>query len=736
MNEAGPLRRPQVWGGVECTINRVGDTYCSQIDRSGHACRPDDLVRFAQLGIAAIRYPVLWERTAPASLDSPDWAWSDERLRLLRELGMTPILGLVHHGSGPRYTSLLDPDFSRKLAAYAAAVAARYPHVEYYTPVNEPLTTARFSGLYGVWYPHARDNTAFCTMLLNQCKGTALAMAAIRDINPNARLVQTEDLGKTHGTPPLLYQVTFNNELRWLTWDLLCGRVDHQHYLWKWLIEHCSARPADLLWFHEHACIPDMLGVNHYVTSERVLDHDVSRYPAELHGGNGRDRYVDLEAVRCVSAPVAGIGRLLDEAWQRYGLPIAITEAHIDATRDDQVRWLAEIWREARAALQRGADIRAVTAWALLGSYDWNSLVTQKLDYYEPGAFDLRGPVPRKTAVGHLIGELAAGHEPRHAILNGPGWWKRPGRFLPRPAHPENGDGRCSAAAARSSAPLLIAGASGTLGRAFARICTERGLDHCLVSRHEMDIADAASVHDALALRRPWAVINAAGYVRVDDAELEQERCFRENTIGACVLAEVCQDHRLPLVTFSSDLVFDGSQCVPYTESDRPRPLNTYGRSKCAAEKGVLARHPGALVVRTSSLFGPWDTVNHVTRALDALQAGMPVAAPGQYTITPTYIPDLVHACLDLLLDREAGVVHLTNGEPTTWGELVTRAAGLAQLDTTRLRVCGGEDLNYIALRPPYSALGSVRCRILPPLDDALNRFFCLYHPSGSYGRQ
>src|SRR3712207_2719887 len=88
---------------------------------------------------------------------SADWAWADERLGRLRELGITPIVGLVHHGSGPRHTSLIDPAFADGLAAFARAVAERYPWVAYYTPINEPLTTARFSGLYGHWYPHGRD---------------------------------------------------------------------------------------------------------------------------------------------------------------------------------------------------------------------------------------------------------------------------------------------------------------------------------------------------------------------------------------------------------------------------------------------------------------------------------------------------------------------------------------------------------------------------------------------------
>src|SRR5205814_33206 len=125
------------------------------------------------------------------------------------ELGIRPIVGLVHHGSGPRHTSLLDPRFPDEVAAFARAVAARYPWVQSYTPVNEPLTTARFSALYGQWYPHRRDGLAFARALLTQCRAVALAMQAIRTVNPAARLVQTEDLGKVYSTPALTYQAEF-----------------------------------------------------------------------------------------------------------------------------------------------------------------------------------------------------------------------------------------------------------------------------------------------------------------------------------------------------------------------------------------------------------------------------------------------------------------------------------------------------------------------------------------------
>src|SRR5689334_4085045 len=104
-NEPAPLA---LWGGVECTVNRVQDRFFCQLSRSGHAARTEDLERFAALGLRVLRYPVLWERTAPNGLDSADWRWPDERLQRLRALGIEPIVGLLHHGSGPAHTSLVD----------------------------------------------------------------------------------------------------------------------------------------------------------------------------------------------------------------------------------------------------------------------------------------------------------------------------------------------------------------------------------------------------------------------------------------------------------------------------------------------------------------------------------------------------------------------------------------------------------------------------------------------------
>lgn len=719
----------ELWGGLECTVNRVQDDYFSQMERNGHAARNGDLERFASLGIRAIRYPVLWERTAPDGLDTADWSWPDERLPALQRLGVNPIVGLVHHGSGPRHTSLVDSGFAEQLAGFAGAVARRYPWVQHYTPVNEPLTTARFSGLYGVWYPHGRDDVTFIQTLLNQCRAVVLSMRAIREINPDAKLVQTDDLGKTYSTPEMEDLATFYNTRRWLSWDLLCGMVDENHPLWNYLIQ-TGIPAAEFLWFRENPCPPDIIGINYYITSERWLDHRTDRYPPEYRHCYRDRSYADIHAPRALATPTPGIGPLLQEAWERYGLPLAVTEAHIDANREDQMRWLLEIWRAAKDVQEAGADVRGVTVWALLGSYDWNCLVTACHGYYEPGPFDVRSPLPRPTAVATMMRELSGGRALSHPVLRGEGWWRRPGRFFCKPVATRTA--ATSIAIERrksvrdSVQPLLIIGARGTLGGAFARICDQRNLAFHAFTRQQLDITDPAAVERAIADYRPWAIVNAGGYVKVDEAENDVARCMLENTQGPAVLAVACARHNLQLLTFSSDLVFDGRKRSPYIESDPTSPLNAYGSSKAAAERKVLDTHCGTLVIRTSSFFGPWDAHNFVTKALQTLVAGEPFKAASDITVSPTYVPDLVHACLDLLIDRETGVWHLTNAQAVAWAELARNAAEMAGVSTSKLLAAPCSTLGQSACRPSYSVLHSERGILLPTLDDALERYLLL----------
>lgn len=721
----------ELWGGVECTINRVGDRYFEQLERTGHLHRIADLDLFADLGTKALRYPVLWEQIAPHGFAELDWSWPDQRLAWLRALGICPIVGLVHHGSGPRSTSLTDPQFPEQLARYARLVAERYPWIEAYTPVNEPLTTARFSGLYGLWYPHGHDDRTFLKALLNQCRAVVLAMQAIREVNPAAQLIQTDDLGQIWSTPLLAYQADFENERRWLSFDLLTGRVDRQHPLRDYL-RWAGVEEAELNWFMEHPCPPDVIGINHYLSGERFLDERVQLYPDTPVGGNGQQRYVDVLAARVLAMGAAGPRELLRQTWQRYGLPIAVTEAHNGCTREEQLRWLAEIWQAAETLRAEGVDIRAVTAWSLLGCFDWDSLVTSDAGHYEPGVFDLRAPAPRPTAIAGLLRALATNQQYDHPVMAALGWWRRPERFsygfaLDTDANVIPAPPSISLASIppTSARPILITGTTGTLGQAFARACELRGLPYRLLSRHELDIALPASIDAAISQLHPWAIINAAGYSRVDSAEREHSVCYRENATGPALLAASCARRKIKLLTFSSDLVFDGNKGQPYLESDAVAPLNVYGRSKAEAEFQVLRALPEALIVRAGAFFSPWDEHNFVTAALSRLATGASLVAADDTIISPTYVPDLIHACLDLLIDDEHGIWHLANHGALSWATLAQRAAALAGLDAAQVIARPTSALGLLASRPRYSVLGSERGMILSQLDHALERYIC-----------
>ena len=418
---------PEIWGGIECTINRIGNTFRDQLHYCGHYTRAGDVERISDLGIRALRYPVLWERHQPVKDQRIDWSWAEQQLQKICKNNITPIVGLVHHGSGPAHTSLYNGNFATGLANYAHQVANRFPWIEYYTPVNEPLTTARFSGLYGNWYPHYKNAYSFAIMLLNQVKGIVLAMQAIRCINPNAKLVQTEDLSKTHSTDLLAYQADFENERRWLTYDLLCGRVTKHHPLWDYFIS-LGIKESQLCFFIEHTCVPDIMGLNYYITSERFLDEDLEAYPAHTHGGNGIHSYADVEAVRVINP--TGVKKLMQEAWNRFHLPLAITEAHLHCNEVDQGRWFKEIWDACCQVKQLGVNLKAVTAWSLLGAYDWNSLLTNNELFYESGVFDISNNVLQPTLTASLIASLTSQGYCDHPLLAQKGWWHHDDRLI------------------------------------------------------------------------------------------------------------------------------------------------------------------------------------------------------------------------------------------------------------------------------------------------------------------
>ncbi|HEX2606310.1 MAG TPA: dTDP-4-dehydrorhamnose reductase, partial [Flavisolibacter sp.] len=617
----------------------------------------------------------------------------------------------------PAFTNLADPQFPYLLAAYAREVAMKFPWINYYTPVNEPLTTARFSGLYGIWYPHQRSTAKFIRILINELKGVVLSMQEIRKINPEAQLVQTEDLGKTYSTPKLRYQARYENERRWLTFDILCGRFDESHKLWKHF-HRFGIKKEEMQFFLDNPCPPDIFGFNHYLTSERYLDENKSWYPRHYHGGNGRHKYADVEAVRVKLDEETGLEVLLKEAWARYKKPMAVTEVHLHCHREEQLRWFKHVWEVGKNLCRENIDLRAITTWAMLGSYGWNRLLTKLPGDYEPGVFDLRNGTPRPTALAGFIKKLNETDRLIHPLSIEQGWWQRSTRVLYGPFAKE-----IKMPLRKTDNPLLIIGKTGTLGRAFAHVCEQRCISYKLISRQDCDISDPHQIEAMIQHYKPWGIINAAGFVRVDDAEKEADACFRDNVTGPHNLAMACQKNGIQFITFSSDLVFDGTGKKPYVETDATNPLNVYGRSKVEAEELVKRANPSSLIIRTSAFFGPWDDYNFAHYIRKSLQDYEPVRVAHDLMISPTFVPDLVNATLDILIDQETGIWHLANKGAISWADFALQIADRFGLDKALIQTVAAAEIGYLAKRPAYTVLGSDRGHLLPSFQNALDRY-------------
>ena len=201
--------------------------------------------------------------------------------------------------------------------------------------------------------------------------------------------------------------------------------------------------------------------------------------------------------------------------------------------------------------------------------------------------------------------------------------------------------------------------------------------------------------------------------MRVEDAAREHEACFAWNADGAENLARAAAAAEIPLVTFSSDLVFDGGTDRTYVETDPVSPLCTYGRSKAEAERRVLAAGGRALVIRAAAFFGPWDRYNFAWQVLAALARGQGVHACPNTFVSPTFVPDLCHATLDLLIDGETGIRHLVNAGRISWHGFARAVAEGAGHDPARIvAVPRGE--------PRSTALATSHGQIMRPFESAL----------------
>jgi dTDP-4-dehydrorhamnose reductase len=188
-------------------------------------------------------------------------------------------------------------------------------------------------------------------------------------------------------------------------------------------------------------------------------------------------------------------------------------------------------------------------------------------------------------------------------------------------------------------------------------------------------------------------------------------------------VAKACKRAGVPLVAFSSDMVFDGIKQGPYLEHDAPNPVNAYGRSKAEMERRLFASGADVLVVRSATFFSGHEAHNFAMRHLDELARKGVTSAADDLLMSPTYVPDLVDAVLDLLLDGERGIWHLSNPAAVSWADFVKSLAQAAGFDPMNVEAAPAVELGWTAPRPRAVPLASTRGAMLSEVEPAISRF-------------
>ena len=261
---------------------------------------------------------------------------------------------------------------------------------------------------------------------------------------------------------------------------------------------------------------------------------------------------------------------------------------------------------------------------------------------------------------------------------------------------------------------VAIIGANGQLGSDLVKVF---GKDAIPLTRRDLDVTDAESVK-ILEELKPDVIINTAAYVRVDDAEVEVEKAFQVNAIGALNVAKVCNEINAVNVYISTDYVFDGAKGVPYTEEDIPNPINVYGLSKYAGE--ILTRNFSLkkktlpkkyYVIRSSSLYGKAGARgkggNFVEFMIQKARSGEELKVVDDQFMSPTYTKDVAVMLKRFLkIKPEFGVYHIVNEGYCSWYDFTREIFNVlgwnAQIQITPIK---SSELKRLARRPVFSAL-------------------------------
>ena len=258
---------------------------------------------------------------------------------------------------------------------------------------------------------------------------------------------------------------------------------------------------------------------------------------------------------------------------------------------------------------------------------------------------------------------------------------------------------------------ILVAGASGQVGRELCRQGLANGCQVIAPERVNLDIRDAASVRRFVADTAPDIVFNAAAWTDVDEAESQSEQALQINRDGVANLATACAEHEIPLVHYSTDYIFDGKKTSAYVEDDAPGPISAYGRSKLAGEEAVRAHHEQHLILRTSWIFSAHGE-NFVKTMLKLGAARTELRVVTDQIGKPTSAAAIAQISLAIASDVQGawGTYHLAQPEAVSWYDFATEIFAAASQHGLTLAVesvvpISSDDFPTTAKRPENSVL-------------------------------
>jgi beta-glucosidase/6-phospho-beta-glucosidase/beta-galactosidase len=369
---SAPLKyraRDFIWAaGIEDTFvpqTRPGHRSLDEYELMGHYDHwRADLDLCSDLGLQALRWGVPWYKVEPEP-GKFDWSWTDRVLDyMVNDVKVTPIIDLMHYGC-PFW---LDRSFSNNkypdlVARYAAAFTERYKDiVNWYTPLNEPIITALMCGMRGLWPPYLKGDKGYIRIMLQVAKGIIRSVKAIQQVDPDSVMVHVEATGLTRTIREDLASLAHEETHRgYVCFDLLTGRLDHDHLLFSWLVRN-GASPDELLELGRDKISLDVLGMNFYPqwsTKQIYLDKR----------GRIAFRETDPEG--------ESFSELIRHYYERYQTPIMITETSAVGADDIRMRWLQSSVASIKQLRSEGVPVIGYTWFPLFTMIDWRYRFSQ-----------------------------------------------------------------------------------------------------------------------------------------------------------------------------------------------------------------------------------------------------------------------------------------------------------------------------------------------------------------------